>query len=383
MSSPGVLSIQHHFADLRDPRRQHGQRHRLLDVIVIALCAVIAGSDTWQEVETFAQRRRDWLGRFLSLDNGVPCHDTFERVFDRLDPLALQRCLLCWLAALCDHHGLKVGHVAIDGKTARHSGSPARGIKALHLVSAWATEHSLTLGQVATEEKSNEITAIPQLLELLDLEGALVTIDAMGTQKAIAARIIEEGGDYILTAKDNQEHLRQDVVNCLCAAMDDEEIKSEAYEYEQEKGHGRIEKRWVTTITDPEGIRGQKEWAGLKVVGCYYVERTQAGKKTSEETRYFIGSRYMSAKQYGDAFRGHWQIENAQHWSLDVSFREDDSRIQKRNGGINFALLRKIALSLLKRHPSDVSINRKRYAAALDTSFLEEIISSVDKLGDV
>src|SRR3954470_8858407 len=249
--SPGALSIQRHFAGLRDPRRRHGQRHRLLDVIVIALCAVIAGSDTWQEVETFAQRRRDWLDRFLDLGDGVPSHDTFERVFDRLDPLALQRCLLSWLTALTD--GLKVGHVAIDGKTARHSGSPARGIKALHLVSAWAAEHSLTLGQVATEEKSNEITAIPQLLELLDLEGALVTIDAMGCQKAIAARIIEGGGDYIPTAKDNQEHLRQDVVSCLCAAMDDSEIKSEAYEYEQEEGQGLIEKRWVTTITDPVG----------------------------------------------------------------------------------------------------------------------------------
>jgi predicted transposase YbfD/YdcC len=379
--SPGAFSIRHHFADLRDPRRRHGQRHRLLDVIVIALCAVIAGSDTWQEVETFAQRRRDWLARFLDLDNGVPSHDTFERVFDRLDPQALQRCLLSWLAALTD--GLKVGHVAIDGKTARHSGSPARGIKALHLVSAWATEYSLTLGQIATEEKSNEITAIPELLELLDLGGALVTIDAMGCQKAIAARIVEGGGDYVLAVKDNQERLRDDVVDCLCAAMDDESIRSEAHEYEQEKGHGRIEKRWVTVITDPEGIRDQELWAGLKVVGCYYVERTEAGKKTSEEMRYFIGSREMSAERYGDAVRGHWGIENGQHWSLDVSFREDDSRIQKRNGGTNFAMLRKVALSLLKRHPSKGSINRKRYAAALDSSFLEEIIASADKLGDV
>jgi predicted transposase YbfD/YdcC len=379
--SPGALSIRHHFADLQDPRRRHGQLHRLLDVIVIALCAVIAGSDTWQEVETFALRRRDWLARFLELDNGVPSHDTFERVFDRLDPQALQRCLLSWLTALTD--GLRVGHVAIDGKTARHSGSPARGIKALHLVSAWATEYSLTLGQVATEEKSNEITAIPQLLDLLDLEGALVTIDAMGCQKAITAKIVAGGGDYVLSVKENQERLRDDIVGCLCAAMDDPEIKSEAYEYEQEKGHGRIEKRWVTVITDPEGIRDQKLWAGLKVVGCYYVERTQAGEKTSEEMRYFVGSRQMSARQYGDAIRRHWGIENGQHWSLDVSFREDDSRIQKRNGGINFALLRKVALSLLKRHPSKGSINRKRYAAALDTSFLEEIITSADKLGDV
>src|SRR3954451_24897711 len=218
MPSPGVLSIGHHFAELRDPRRQHGQRHRLLDIIVIALCAVIAGSDTWQEVETFARRRRDWLAGFLDLDNGVPCHDTFERVFDRLDPLALQRCLLSWLAALAD--GLKVGHVAIDGKTARRSGSPTRGIKALHLVSAWATEYSLTLGQVATEEKSDEITAIPELLELLDLEGALVTIDAMGCQKEVAARIVEGKGDYALTPKENQPRLPEDVVACFTRATE-------------------------------------------------------------------------------------------------------------------------------------------------------------------
>jgi predicted transposase YbfD/YdcC len=352
----------------------------LLDIIAIALCAVIAGSDTWQEVETFARYRRDWLARFLDLENGVPSHDTFERVFDRLDPLALQRCLLSWLGAICGT--LSVGHIAIDGKTARRSGSPARGIGALHLVSAWATEHSLTLGQVVTAEKSNEITAIPQLLDLLDLEGALVTIDAMGCQKAIAAQIVEGGGDYILTVKDNQERLCDDILECICASMDDAEAKRDVYEFAQEKGHGRAEKRWVTVITDPEGIRDQQLWRGLKVVGSYYAERTVGGK-TSEEMRFFIGSRSMSAKEYGRAIRGHWQIENGQHWSLDVSFREDDSRIQKRNGGVNFAMLRKIALSLLKRHPSKDSINRKRYAAALDTAFLEEILNPADKLGDV
>jgi predicted transposase YbfD/YdcC len=378
--APGALSIQRHFAGLLDPRRRHGQLHRLLDIIVIALCAVIAGSNTWQEVETFGQRRRDWLARFLGLDNGVPSHDTFERVFDRLDPLALQRCLLSWLAALCKASG--IGHIAIDGKTARRSGSPARGIQALHLVSSWAAEHSLTLGQVATEEKSNEITAIPRLLELLDLEGALVTIDAMGCQKAIAEKVVAGGGDYVLTVKANQQHLHEDVVGCLCAAMDDEVDRRETHEYEEERGHGRVEKRWVTILRDPEGIRGRERWAGLKVIGSCYAERT-AGGKTSEEIRYFVGSRDMTAKEYGEVIRGHWQIENGLHWSLDVTFREDDSRIQKRNGGANFALLRKVALSLLKRHPSGDSINRKRYAAALDTSFLQEILTPSNKLGDV
>jgi predicted transposase YbfD/YdcC len=373
-----AYSIQRHFASLHDPRRQHGQLHRLLDILVIALCAVIAGSNTWQEVETFAHRRRDWLGRFLDLPNGVPSHDTFERVFDRLNPLALQRCLLNWLNALCG--APPFGHIAIDGKTARRSGSPTRGIQALHLVSAWATEHSLTLGQIATREKSNEITAIPQLLELLDLEGALVTIDAMGCQKAIASKVVEGGGDYVLTAKDNQQHLREDIVDLLCAAMDDENAKRDTYEY-QEEGHGRIERRWITVLRDPEGIRGQELWPNLKVVGSYYVERTVGGK-TSEEIRFFIGSRDMTAKQYGEAIRGHWRIENGLHWSLDVTFREDDSRIQKRDGGTNFALLRKVALSLLKRHPSEDSISRKRYAAALDTSFLEEILAFDDEMGN-
>ena len=222
---------------------------------------------------------------------------------------------------------------------------------------------------------------IPELLELLDLNGALVTIDAMGCQKAIAAKIVEGGGDYVFTVKENQEHLFVDIVSCLCAAMDDEDIKTDTYEYE-EKGHGRIEKRSITVITDPEGIRGQESWEKLKVVGCYYVEREE-GDKSSEEMRYFIGSREMTAKQYGEVIRGHWQIENGLHWSLDVSFREDDSRIQKRNAGCNFALLRKIALSLLKRHPSKDSINRKRYAAALDCSFLAEIIATDVKLRDV
>jgi predicted transposase YbfD/YdcC len=379
--SPGTLSIRHHFAGLTDPRRRHGQRHRLLDVIVIALCAVIAGSNTWQEVETFARRRTDWLARFLEMDNGVPSHDTFERAFDRLDPVALQRCLLNWLSAVCD--GLRIKHVAIDGKTARRSGSPTRGIGALHLVSAWATEYSLTLGQVATEEKSNEITAIPQLLELLDLEGALVTIDAMGCQKAIAARIVEGGGDYVLTVKDNQPNLAADILSSFTEAQ---EVGYEGHDHDcyetSERGHGREEKRSYTVLYDLDKVQSRAEWEKLTVIGLCYSERTVAGK-TSEELRLFIGSRRASARVYGEALRGHWGIENGQHWSLDVSFREDDSRIQKRDGGTNFALLRKVALSLLKRHPSKDSINRKRYAAALDSSFLEEIITSADKLGDV
>jgi predicted transposase YbfD/YdcC len=370
-----ALSIRRHFASLKDPRRKHRQRHRLLDIIVIALCGVIANCNSWQDIETFARKRKDWLGRFLELPNGIPSHDTIERVFARLEPLALQRCLLSWLEAITGV--LKLKHVAIDGKTARCSGSPTNGLRALQIVSAWAVEQNLTLGQVVVAEGSNEIPAIPALLELIDLHGALVTIDAIGTQTDIVSKIVQGGGDYVLTVKENQPHLCEDIAACFTAAIEDdfEGVQHDEYESAEETGHGRQEKRWYTVIYEPEEIRNQDAWEELKVIGMCYSERTVNGK-TSEELRYFIGSRKMSARRYGDALRGHWGIENCQHWRLDVIFREDDSRIQQRNAQANFAFLRKLALSLLKRQPGKESIGRKRLAAAYDTAFLEEILSS-------
>ena len=376
-SSP--LSIQSHFRSLQDPRRQHRQRHRLLDIIVIALCAVIADADTWQEVETFGRERRDWLAGFLDLPNDTPSHDTFERLFDRLDPVALQRCLLGWIESASGT--LEIGHIAIDGKTLRHSGSPARGLAALHLVSAWATEHSLSLGQVAVEGKSNEITAIPQLLGLLQLKGALVTIDAMGCQKEIAKKIIEGGGDYILTVKGNQEHLRDDIEAAVIEAIE-KGVEGKDYQtYEtEEDGHGRHEKRHYTILPVPDrGIRNKGLWEKLAVIGVCYRERTEKGK-TSEETVYLIGSRVMPAERYGKAMRDHWQIENGLHWHLDITFREDANRVQQRTEAANFSLLRKMALSMLKRNPRKGSIAVKRYMAALDPTFLAEILSGNQNL---
>jgi predicted transposase YbfD/YdcC len=369
-----TLSIRRHFARLKDPRRKHGQRHALLDIIVIALCGVIANCNDWQDIETFARKRKEWFARFLELPNGIPSHDTIERVFARLDPLALQRCLLNWLEAITG--ALKLKHVAIDGKTARRSGSPTNGLGALQIVSAWAVEQNLTLGQVVVAEGSNEIPTIPALLELIDLHGALVTIDAIGTQTDIASKIVQGGGDYVLTVKENQPHLCEDIAACFTAAIEGDFEGVQYDEYESgEAGHGRQEKRWYTVIYDPEGIRNEEAWEGLKAIGMCYSERTVNGQ-TSEELRYFIGSRKMSARRYGDALRGHWGIENGQHWRLDVIFREDDSRIQQRNAQANFAMLRKLALSLLKRHPGKESIKRKRLAASCDPAFLEEILSS-------
>ena len=369
-SPPPDLSIVGHFRKLKDPRRAHRRLHLLQDVIVIALCATIAGAQDWQEIETFGRKRRDWLKRFLKLPHGIPSHDTFERVFDRLNPQAFQACFRGWVQAL--QQALGIEHVAIDGKTLRGSGSAQLG--PLHLVSAWATAQRLSLGQVAVDAKSNEITAIPALLELLDLKGALVTIDAMGCQKAIARKVIDQGGDYILTVKENQEHLRADIQEALAQACEDDFAGLEHDTYEtHERGHGREEYRCYSVLHDTAGLRGRDEWAGLTTIGMCYSERTVQGVR-SEELRYFIGSRRASAKVYGKALRDHWGIENGLHWHLDVTFDEDGNRVSKRNAAENLALLRRLTLSLVQAHPAKLSIAKKRFAAALDPDFLEEIL---------
>jgi len=366
------LSLHKHIRRLHDPRLDRRKRHLLADILTIAVCAVLAGANTWPDIETFGRKRRVWLQRFLELPNGIPSHDTFERVFDRLQPQALQAALLSWLHEISAVLGVR--HIAIDGKTLRHSGGGSSPLRYLHLVSAWAVEANLTLGQVATDEKSNEIEAIPRLLELLDVHGALVSIDAMGCQKVIAAKIVAGGGDYILTVKDNQEHLREDIEACFIHAYDNDfhGVRYETYET-VEKGHGREEKRVYELIHEPEGIRGQEEWEKLSVIGKCYSERTVAGQTTSE-MRYFIGSRRCGVKTYGAALRNHWRMENCLHWQLDVTFAEDASRIQKRQDAENFALLRRLALALLKRHPGKGSMRTKRYEATLDVAFLEEIL---------
>jgi predicted transposase YbfD/YdcC len=344
--------------------------HVLQDIIVMALCAVIAGAQDWQEIETFARKRRDWLKRFLKLPNGIPSHDTFERVFNRLKPQAFQACFRQWVQAL--QETLHIKHVAIDGKTLRGSGSAQLG--PLHLVSAWATAQHLTLGQVAVDAKSNEITAIPALLDLLELHGALVTIDAMGCQKAIAQKIVNQGADYILTVKDNQEHLLEDIQQSLTQALDSDfaGLQHDTYET-HERGHGREEARYYTVLHHVDGLRHKDDWPKLTTIGMCYSERTVKGKTTTE-VRYFIGSRNMSAKTYGRVLRNHWRIENSLHWKLDVVFQEDHNRVSKRNAAENLALLRRLTVSLLQAHPAKLSTAKKRFAAALDPDFLEEIL---------
>lgn len=367
-----VRALQHYFRTLKDPRRRHRRLHRLLDIVTIAICAILCGAGDWQQIATWARCRHDWLRRFLALPHGIPSHDTLERVFDRIDPNAFQTCFRQWIAAVCA--ALKIPHSAIDGKTLRGSGSS--DVRPLHVVSAWAAANHLALAEAAVEEKSNESTAIPGLLELLDLEGALATIDALGCQKDIAKAIKEKGGDYVLAVKDNQPHLLEDIQTCMLRAFEGQQAGSWLDEWQTvEYGHGRREIRSYSVLHDPQGIRNQEAWLGLCVVGMCTRQRT-VQEKTSTEVHYFLGSRRAGARVYGRASRGHWGIENNLPWQMDVTFGEDRSRIQKRRGAENFAILRRMALTLLKRHPAKLSSACKRIAAAADTNFLEEILRS-------
>jgi predicted transposase YbfD/YdcC len=366
------LAIKHYFRTLRDPRRRHRRLHRLVDIIGIAICGILCGADDWQAIATFGQRRQAWLKRFFALPNGIPSHDTFERVFDRLDPKAFQACFRAWIGALAVH--LEMPHVAIDGKTLRHSGSAELG--PLHVVSAWAAEHHLVLGQEVVADKSNEITAIPRLLELLDLKGALVTIDAMGCQKEIARQIVDQGGDYVLTVKDNQPTLAADVARVFDGLLAAGTTPLEHHVHQTtDTSHGRSATRIYHVLSLPDDVaQRHADWAGLRSLGVVLSERRVGDQAPSYETRYFISSLLPRVRRFARAVRMHWGIENSLHWHVDVTFGEDGSRIAKRHGAENFALLRRLALSLLKRHPEKKSIACKRFAAALDTDFLQEIL---------
>ena len=370
--SPSAALVRF-FRKLPDPRRRHGQQHRLLDIVAIAICAVICGANDWHAVATFGRRRQAWLARFLKLPHGMPSHDTFERVFARLDPVAFHRCFQDWVGELAAL--LKCKQVAVDGKTLRGSTTAAGPLGPLHVVSAWAREHHLVLGQVAVDTKSNEITAIPKLLALLDLHGALVTIDALGCQTAIAQQIRDQGGDYLLTVKANQPTLQAEIQAAFEQAFETDYAGLDHDTYTRtEQAHGRQEKRTYTIITNPPAFPAQADWPGLRVIGLCYCERRRPGKKVEEELRYFIGSKPAKARYYGNALRGHWSIENNLHWQLDISFHEDDNRVCQRRAAETLAVIRRLALMLLKRHPDRQSIAGKRFTAALDTDFLEEVL---------
>jgi predicted transposase YbfD/YdcC len=374
-----VAAVKKHFRRLKDPRVVGRSRHLLIDIVMIAICGVIGNCDDWPDIELFAKNRLAWFNRFLALPEGVPSHDTLERVFARLNPHVFMQCCVEWLRAAADLLG--VSHIAIDGKSL--CGSASAKLGPLHLVSAWATQAKLTLGEVAVDGKSNEITAIPKLLELLDLHGALVTIDAMGCQKAIAEKIVAGGGDYLFAVKGNQGQLLEDIQTTMNQALDgDLPSRQVATITVGSHGHGRQEQRTCTVVTNLENIRNRAAWPGLKTVILCSRERIINGQQTLE-AHYFISSRRMAARRFAEALRGHWGIENGLHWHLDVSFAEDASRIQDRNAAENFAFMRKLALCLLKQHPAKMSVARKRKAAALDPAFLAATMMGAAKAAKV
>ena len=368
-------TIAERFADLEDPRVDRTKLHPLINILVIALCAAICGADGWVEVELFGESKREWFAKFLDLSNGIPSHDTFGRVFGLLDAEQFQHCFINWMKAVCDV--LKGQVVAIDGKALRRSHNRTIGKDAIYMVSAWATENELVLGQVKVDDKSNEITAIPALIDLLELSGCIVTIDAIGCQKEIAEQIIAQGADYVLALKANQGRIYTDAQTLF---EDAQAIDFEDCDYHKtvDKGHGRIEIRECWTTDHPEYLAAlykPEQWAGLQTVVMVRAERRTA-EKTETETRYFISSLPGNAKQNLTAVRDHWHIENRVHWILDVTFREDDCRLRKGNGAQNFALLRHIALTLLKQeHTLKRGIKNKRLRCAWDPHYLLKVLT--------
>jgi predicted transposase YbfD/YdcC len=375
------LALVDHFADIPDPRREHCKLHLLQDILAIALCAVIAGANTWEQIETFGKAKQDWLSGFLALPHGIPSHDTFRRVFAALRPAAFADAFVGWMNAACDACGLRRIH--IDGKSLRGSRRQDKGglCPALHLVSAWAGANHLTLGQVAVEGKSNEITAIPQLLDLLDLKGCIVTIDAIGCQTDIAEQIVAGGGDYVLAVKENQPTLFADIETLVHTAVDTDfaGLDHDLFSTE-EQGHGRQERRTYLAIYDPPGLRTAESWEGLKAVIVVTRERS-VGDKDSLEQHFYISSAAVRERAWEEVIRGHWGIENNLHWVLDVVFREDESRTRDVNAACNLALLRKIALSLLKQVPDQGSLFDKRLHAGWDNAYLEKILGPLAKEG--
>ncbi len=366
-----------HFETLEDPRSAVNRQHPLLSVVVIALMAVLAGANGPTAIAAWAALKEQWLRDALPLPNGIPRKDVFRRVLMTLKPGAFQACFADWLRSLRAKAAAEAGPerpvLAVDGKTLRRSHDRGKGLGALHSVSVWASEFGLTLGQVACAEKSNEITAIPELLRLVDIKGAIITIDAMGTQKAVAAQVIEGEADYVLALKGNQETLYRAVIDEIDAQLEGD--PAEAGELvTTETGHGREEVRTYLQLPVPEGLPGLGQWRGLKSIGMVTSCCLREGKETVE-VRYFISSLTVDVHQFARAVRGHWSIENSCHWSLDMTFREDESRLRERQLRENVAWLNRFALSLLKQHPGRQSLVMKRRSCGWNDDYLMQVLT--------
>ncbi len=371
-----VESIGSFFESLSDPRHTRNRKHLLIDIVVIAVCGLVCGSDGPTAIHRWATHRLDWLRQFLTLPHGIPSRDCIRRLLMMLQPEAFQKSFQGWIAqAVATDDNGPARLVAIDGKTCRRSHDAAQGLGPLHIVSAWASEEGIALGQVATEQKSNEITAIPQLLKQIELTNALITIDAMGCQKEIARDIVAGGGDFAIAVKDNQPKLREAIEAYFDKHLESdlEDLKYRSLET-SERSHGRLDERSYYLTRIPSDFPLKKDWPWIKAIGFSVRVSRHADGSETDEVRYYILSRYLSGKRFGEAVRGHWGIESM-HWVLDVTFREDDSRTRERTLGNNLSWLRRFAVTLLKRHPVKDSIRGKMIRCLLNTDFLTEVLN--------
>ena len=373
-SSPTAL-IESHFSQIQDPRARHSINHLLLDIIVITLCATICGANDWEAVAEYGRTKQEWLKTFLDLPNGIPSHDTFSRLFARLNPEQLQSCFIQWMQAV---HQVSNGELLnVDGKTLRGAREAGNNRSFIHMVSLWSATNRLVLGQRKVDEKSNEITAIPELLKLLEIKGCLVTIDAMGCQTEIAQTIIEQGADYALALKGNQGNLYEDVRQLFeFATQQERKSLPEQFHSTTEKGHGGIEIRRYQVMGNTQYLLGAEKWSGLRSVGMAELERRVKGQIKSIEQRYYLLSFECDVNRFADAVRNHWSIENQLHWVLDVSFCEDARRGCQGYSAENMAVIRHMAVNLLSQEKkTKVGIENKRLKAGWDNHYLGTVLS--------
>jgi predicted transposase YbfD/YdcC len=361
------------FANLPEPRVHENKiRYKLLDIVVMATCAVISGADDWDTIADYARSRQEWFEAFLELPNGVPSHDTFSRVFSMIDPDAFGACFLSWVSSVARHSDGRV--IPIDGKTLRRSHNGGEG--ALHVVSAFCTDNSLVLGQLATEEKSNEITAIPKLLDVLDVEGAIITIDAMGAQRDIVDKICDKGADYVIGLKTNQPKLNDAVeLHFKDMHLDTEKTEELDVHVIRDKSHGRDRIQGTFVSSDLSKVSMKEKWTGLRSIVMVITEQLNKDGRLTTEKRYYLSSLGQNAKETAKAVRSHWGIENSLHWVLDVAFREDDSRIRRDNGAQNLAVIRHTALNLLRQDKTTkLGIKNKRKKCGYDPYYLPSLL---------
>jgi len=372
-----VRGLTDHFAALVDPRVERTKRHPLLSIVAIAICAVVIGAETWDEIAEFGTVKEAWFAQFLDLPHGIPSHDTFNRVFAALDPRQFRACFSAWMQSVATVLPTEV--IALDGKTVRRSHDRHGGREAIHIVSAWASANLLVLAQERVDAKSNELTAIPELLRVLALKGCLVSIDAIGCQKDLAQQVLDQGGDYVLALKDNQPTLLEEVTTLFAQAREGVFVDLvEDHGRTVTKGHGRLELRRHTVIADPDvlaWLHDEYHWPGLAAIGMVQAERRIGAARTTQ-TRYYLLSRAPSAQDFGAVVRSHWGIENQLHWTLDLTFSEDQSRIRQGYAAENFVVLRHLALNLLRQERTKrVGIHAKRLLANADPTYLLKVLT--------